>query len=327
MVAQVAAGLAEADRQCMADRPAGRGAPALVVAQEAHEVAGRGEAQALHLGVGALVSEFVDEARLGLALGELDRPGVDRRPGDIVPSIRLAFAHGEPCAVRARHLVRQLEGLESAAPRARNEFVDHQRHDRPAVVRRDRRGQAETEIGPRRIGIPARPDDGPAAAQRKAVAEVRHLLRIVDALRAVGDVAEQHLAAAIVDLVEDAAVATAWVLGPQDEEVGGILDLAALVERSLVDQRDLFVAARLGVDLALGDADHALIGPDVAECGAAGQRLDGLDVDRGDHVFHSLQRSPPPKTGEEGIMVAGSSARRPRRRDRRGRSAGRRSAG
>src|ERR1051326_3296138 len=78
VMAQVAAGLAEADGQRMADRPAGSRAAAFVVAQETDEVTGGGETEPLHLGLGALIGEFVDESGPGCALGKFDRLAVDR---------------------------------------------------------------------------------------------------------------------------------------------------------------------------------------------------------------------------------------------------------
>src|SRR5262245_52081769 len=94
VIAQVAAGLGEADGQCMRDRPARRGASTFVVAQEAYDVARGGEAQAQYLGLGTPVGELVEEARLGLAVGEPDGTLIDLRPGDLLGCILLAFAHG-----------------------------------------------------------------------------------------------------------------------------------------------------------------------------------------------------------------------------------------
>jgi hypothetical protein len=74
------------------------------------------------------------------------------------------------------------------------------------------------------------------------------------------------------------------VLGPEHEEISRVLDPATLVQGRLVDQGDALVALGLGIDLAAGDADHALIGPDIAERRAVGQRLDGLDIDGEDHA-------------------------------------------
>src|SRR5262249_30282820 len=159
--------LADAECERMLYRPAGRGASALVVAQEAHEIAGGGETQALHLGLGALIGELVDEARLGLAVRELDRLAIDGAPGDVLRLVSLALAHRQLGAVVARHLVGELERFERATARARHELVAHRLDDRLAAVGGDGSGEAKAEIGARRIGIPARPDNGPAAPQRK----------------------------------------------------------------------------------------------------------------------------------------------------------------
>ena len=69
---------------------------------------------------------------------------------------------------------------------------------------------------------------------------------------------------------------------------------AARIARRLGDQRDGLVARRVGIDLALGDADHLLIGADRAERRAVGQGFDGLDFDRGNHAFTIVIFKPPP---------------------------------
>ncbi len=85
------------------------------------------------------------------------------------------------------------------------------------------------------------------------------------------------------DFVEDAAVALGRVLGPQDEDVGRVLDLAVGVEWRLVDQGDALVARMLGIDFALGLGDHALVGADLAERRAIGERFTLLYVKRYKH--------------------------------------------
>ena len=265
-MAEIAARLREADGQRVGDRPAGDLDRLGIVLQPAHEIARGGEAQTLNLRVPGLVGEFVEEAGLGLVL-ELDRLAVDEGPlvgRHRLRRVRRASAHGQHRAalVLRGRLVGELEALQRAAARAGHPFLAHRLDDRLAVVGRDRCGQAEALVGARRIGIPAGPDDRPAPAHREAVADIGHRPRIVHALRAVGDVAEQHLAAAIVDLVEDAPVALRGVLGPQHEEIRRVFDHAARIARRLVDQGDALVAGRVGIDLALGDADHALIGAD-----------------------------------------------------------------
>ena len=259
-----------------------------IVAQPAHDIAGRREAQR-DLGILGLVVEFVEVARLGLgAVAQLDRAGIDEGPlveRQLARLVTGAFAHRQPRPrlFQRGRLVGELEGFQVADARARTELLAHGLDDRLAVVGGDRRRQAESHIGARRVGVPARPHDGVAPAHRKAVADVGHGLGIVHALRAVGDVAEQHLAAAIVDLVEDSSVASGGILGPQDEDVGRVFDLAVGVERRLVDQRDALVGGIVRIDLALGLGDDALIGAGLAERRAVGQGFDPFDVEREQH--------------------------------------------
>lgn len=284
VVAEIAAGLGEADGKRMCDRPAGHLASLRVVLQPAHEVSGRGEAQSLHLRVGAPVGEFVDVSGLRLAFDKLDRPGVNRRPRDFLRRICLTPTYGELRAVLRGHSVRKPESLEGSAARARDEFVPYPLDDGLAILSSHRRGQAQSLVGAGRVGVPAGPDDYVAPSQREAVAEVGQGLGIVHALRAVGDVAEQHLAAAVVHFVEDAAVAPCGVVRAQHEEVRRVLDHAARIAWRFIDQRDALVGGVRRIDLALRGADDALIGAGRTEGSAIGQWLDGLDVDRAEHA-------------------------------------------
>ena len=289
VVAQVAASLGEADGQRMADLAAGRRDRRRVVAQPAHQVAGRGEAQRLDLGILCLVVEFVDMARQRRAVGELDRLGDDEGP--LAARQLLSrfmgtrpYRQPRPGLLHTGRLARQLEDLEGATARARDELVAHGLDDRrPSLMGGDRHGQAQPHVGTRRTGVPTRPHDGVAAMHREAVADIGHGLGVVHALRTVAEIAEQHLAAAIVDLVEDVPVAFGGILGPQDEDVGRVLDAAPGIERRVADQRDAPVVGKLRIDLASGLADHTLVSSDFAERCAVGEGFDAFDVQGQQH--------------------------------------------
>ena len=291
VIAEIAAGLGEADGQGVGDL-ASRGLGRVrVVAQPTHDVARGGEAQRLHLGIPGLVVELIEEAGLGLGVvAQLDGAPIDEGPlieRQLARLVGGAFADREPGArlFQGGSLVGELEDLEHAHARARHELLAHGLDDRLAIVGGERRGEGQPHVGARRIRVPARPHDGVALAQRKGIAEIGKGLGIVHALRAVGDVAEQHLATAVVHFVEDAAVAPGKVLRAQDEDVGRVLDLAAGVARRLVDQRDALVGGIGRIDFAACGRDHALIGADLAEGGAFGQRLDRLDREGEKHCY------------------------------------------
>ena len=319
VVAQVAAGLGEADGQRMAD-PAARGLDCRrIVAQPTHDIAGCREAQR-YLGILGLVVELVEIARLGLgAVAQLDRAGIDEGPLVERQFVRLvvgAFAHRQPCPrlLQRGRLVGELEGFQVAAARARTELLAHGLDDGLAVIGGDRRAQPQPHVGARCIGVPARPHDGVALAQRKAVADIGHGLGIVHALRPIGDVAEQHLAAAVVDFVEDPSVAAGGILGPQDEDVRRVLDLAAFIARRLVDQGDALVGGMRA------DRPRPWRGRSRAHRRRprrTARRRPGLRCVRC-RATAALRRPWLPQ--------AGNSAPRRRRRDRRGRSGRRRCA-
>jgi len=179
--------------------------------------------------------------------------------------------------------MRQLERLQRAEARAGHPLLANGLHDWLAVLGGHRCRQGEPHVGARRVGVPARPDDRVAQPQGKGIAEIGQGLRVVHALRAVGDVAEQHLAAAIVDLVEKPPVAAGGIPRPKNEDTGRVLDPAGGIARRLVDQGDAAVGRRGGIDFAAGDGDDALIGAHLAERRAIGQRLDLLDLEREEH--------------------------------------------
>ena len=128
------------------DLAAGGGDSRRIVAQPAHDIAGRREAQALHLGIRGLVVELVEPARLGFAVVELDRAGIDEGPlaarqfAALVPGA-LAHRQPRPRLVRRDRFVGQLEDVEVAHARAGDEFLAHHLDDGPAVVGRDRCGR------------------------------------------------------------------------------------------------------------------------------------------------------------------------------------------
>jgi len=81
VVAQVAAGLRDADRQAMRDALAGERQRVGMVAQMADQVAGGGKAKPLNPRIDSLVVQFVEPARpRAQALAQRDRAGIDEAP-------------------------------------------------------------------------------------------------------------------------------------------------------------------------------------------------------------------------------------------------------
>ena len=142
-----------------------------------------------------------------------------------------------------------------------------------------------------RIGVPAGPHDGVAAAEREAEAGIEQRAGIIVVGRRFVDAGQQGLAAAIVHLVEDDAIAAARIERAQDEEIGLVFDEAARIARRLVEIDDRLVLRRLRIELALGGAAHALIGTGLAERLALRERLDGIDLDLGDTGLRRTDQS------------------------------------
>ncbi len=162
------------------------------------------------------------------------------------------------------------------------EFLADAADDRLAVLGRDREARGDAAVRLRSIGIPARPHDGVAAAEREAEAGIEDGAGIVVVRRGLVDARQQGFAAAIVHLVEDDAIAPAGIERTQNEEIGLVFDEAPRIARRLVEIDDRLVLRRLRIELALGGAAHALIGAGLAERLALRERLDGVDPDLGD---------------------------------------------
>ena len=91
--------------------------------------------------------------------------------------------------------------------------------------------------------------------------------------------ASARFVAAVVDVVEQRAVALGHVDGLEDVEVGGILDHAARVARRLVEIDDRGVERMRGIELAVEAADDLLVGADLAEGLPGRERLLPADLD------------------------------------------------
>ncbi|WP_431310880.1 hypothetical protein [Methylorubrum aminovorans] len=136
------------------------------------------------------------------------------------------------------------------------------------------------------IRLPAGPDKGVAPAQDEPGPGIRGGLRIVDGLHALGrrieDPVEEELAAPVQHLEQERSAAAGRILGPQDEQVGLVLDHAAGVAGRQGDVDDAGIGGIGRVELAAGRADDALVAAGRAELGAVGKRLDAGDLDAGD---------------------------------------------
>src|SRR5581483_121360 len=151
---------------------------------------------------------------------------------------------------------------------------------RLAVVRGDGRLEQHAAIAREDLADPAAPDDGIAAAHEEAIAFDAGLVEVVAAAGEV-EVAQEQLVAAIVDVVKRRPVALGRVLGSEDGDVRGELDLALGVARRLVEIDDDLVVGIRGIDGEMGDGRDFLIRARVAERLAAGKglALENLELD------------------------------------------------
>ena len=214
VVAQVAAGLRDAESQRVRHRPAEQiGA---VAAQMADQVARRGKPDAQHARVGRVIVQFVDRARLRQrALRQPAAPCAHRR----TRTPRRAVARSASAAPSAPRSCRRLRAT-AGTPAAR----------RGACRRRIPRGCAARSVC-RRRWRPARPATGPVAfgapgsqpdhtsvnpsRSGSALPSSAAVGRCV-ARRAGAQVGEQHDPAAVVHFVQDAAVAAFRIGRMQD---------------------------------------------------------------------------------------------------------------
>ena len=280
-----------------AQRIASRG----VVTEERDQVAHRREAEALHDRPLGLADQFVEVARpeaardaaanlasvpgtpcrvVGTACRSSDhwprgmttRRSVSRCRQVSTPSAS-PFAVGRVAAVALAARQRQRVG-----GRVGHHLVADEAADRLAVVRGDRGAEQEPAVAGQQFADPAAPDDRVAAAEQEAVAGVGSRRRVVAAGGAV-EHAQRQLVAAVVDVVEDGAVALGGVFRREEEDVRLELDLAFRVARRQVQIDDGLVARVLRIDGEAGDADELLVGAGVAERLAAGERFTAVDFE------------------------------------------------
>jgi hypothetical protein len=197
--------------------------------------------------------------------------------------------------VEARRRVAQGEGVAERPARAVDELVADGADDRRLG---HRSGHRHPAIGARRVRVPARPDDGVAAAEEEPVAGVLGRLGIVGRLGGVHEPVGQELPAAVVDLVDQLGAALGRVDGAEDEDVGLVLDHAVRVARRLGEVEDPLVARIGGVELALGGAGDPFIGAGAAELGPRRERFGRAEPQFGDAALGRAR-------GDEGQARAG----------------------
>jgi hypothetical protein len=152
-----------------------------LVAQERHEIAGRGEPHAHYLRRGGIVPQFIDRERREPSSHRhemhgavtLEAPGVR---GNVHAWVAFPFTHGEPgdAVVEVRGRIAQFRELAvRIAAGAELELLADAANDRLAVVGGDGEAGGQSVVGTRRVRVPARPHDGVAAAERKSEAGIK----------------------------------------------------------------------------------------------------------------------------------------------------------
>lgn len=301
VIAQVAAALRDANRQHRADAAPGRvrrRRPARLVAQERHEVTRRGQAEPQHGGIARRIVEVVDRAGHG---PRARRQQADRSRVDVSPlagrhqggRVRLVAAHGEPGGrlIEGGRLVAQAEDLHRLATRAGDQLVADRPHDGPSVRRRRRRLQGEPARRARGARVPPAPRERVALAEQQPVPHVGRGARIVAAGGRVHEVGEEQLAPAVVDLVDDLAIALRGIGGTEEIEVGLVFHEAADVAGRPVEIDDARVGRVARIDLAARHPHHALVGARRAEGCAVRERLGAIDAYHDDARLDGRGRS------------------------------------
>jgi hypothetical protein len=134
----------------------------------------------------------------------------------------------------------------------------------PVRAARDRRVEPHEARVVDDVHLP--PDDGQGVAlpHEPAVAEVALLGRVARGGPTVDD-AQHRPAAPVRDLQKQGAVSLARVLGREDEEVGGELDLAIRAARGVLQIDDAAIVEVPGLDREVDAAGDLLVGPARAE--------------------------------------------------------------
>src|SRR5229473_1344416 len=271
---------------------------ARIASQEGHQIAHGGEAHALYYGPFHLADPFVDGPGLQPTFelepkhGELTRqpqpaPG-QRFPGDppLIARDRdpLAFLPQSPGKLRlGRALgagwIRSEVGTVRQGPavgrRVRHRLVAHDAADRLPSLHRHGSAEDDPPFSGYYLGLPAAPDDGVAATEEKAVAGEGRLLQG----RAVEEVEDGRLGAAVGHIVEDRPVPPRRFLRRQDDHVGFELDLASRVSRREREVVDGLVSARGRVERVVPDRGDFLVRSGRPERDSTRDRLPLQDIE------------------------------------------------
>ena len=129
-----------------------------------------------------------------------------------------------------------------------------------------------------KVALPARPEDSVAAAHEEAVSGVFGGVRVVD-LGGIVEEVDEELGAAVVDVVDEAAVAFGHVGGFEHEEVGGVFDEAVGVAGGVLDVDDGGEGWGIGVYGEVNATNQLFVGAYVAEGDAVGEGGAGVDVE------------------------------------------------
>ena len=143
--------------------------------------------------------------------------------------------------------------------------------DRPAVVARHRHVEHHAAVAGQHVALPGEPRHRIAAAHEEAVAGVRQRDRRVAVRRVVVEL-QRALVAAVAVVIEHAPVAALHLARLEDHEVGGEAHQPAVVDRRLVEIHDVPLRRGARIDGEMRAARQPLIGADVAEGVAAGER-------------------------------------------------------
>ena len=161
-----------------------------------------------------------------------------------------------------------------------DQIVGNLAGDRRAVLGGDGRAQHHPLVAGRGgdVGGPRRPQQGKAPTEQESVAGVGNGGRIVAARRVV-ELAEYRNIAAVVDLVEQRAVAARGIDRTQQQEFGAEFDQAAIIARRQREVGNGRIRRGLRIEREESAAAQLLVGAGRTEFGAGGERLAAQNFD------------------------------------------------